>query len=108
MPYSVPFNSVTKLLHVGQAFSIAYESEYQQEEYCLQVSAAVTSEETTQHLAVGFTEILAGSNQLQSPHRLRLSQTSSCNDLGEAHYPTLLLLLFLPSIYPNRASKCVC
>ena len=56
MPYSVPFNSATRLLHVGLTFSIKYESVHKQEEDCLQVNAAVTNEEIMQHLAVGFTE----------------------------------------------------
>jgi len=32
MPYSVPFNSVTKLLRIGLTFGIMYESAFQQEE----------------------------------------------------------------------------
>lgn len=58
----------------------------------MQVSAAVTNEEIMQHLAVDFTEILAGSNQVQSPHGLHLGQTSSCSVLDKGQYPALLLL----------------
>lgn len=103
MPYSVPFNSVTKLLNVGLAFSITYESAYKQGEDCLQVSAAVTNEEIAQHIAVGFTEILAGSNQMQSPHGLHLGHPSSCDVLGKGHHPALLLLkhVFSHSCLPS-------
>lgn len=48
MSYSVPFNLAAKLLRVGLAFSIAYQSAYKQEEDCLQVSAGVTNEEIMQ------------------------------------------------------------
>lgn len=52
----------------------------------------MTNEEIVQHLAVGFTKIPAGLNQMQSPHRLHLGQTSSCKVLGKDYYPALLVL----------------